>query len=420
MCQSVVLVFSGLEDEQSMDMTKPVYIYVTPFFPSPQTWRGAHGYDFVKALMRLEKYDVKVFVPGNDGDYEYQGVKVYGFPVKYLPSAVLPFLFTRWNQQSFLRKVCKIGIDVQQVEVCHGNTAYFSIFPLAMKKLNDRIHTLLHHHDLQSFGLNNGRLRHVWLHKVINFLLLRRAFKQIDCHVFISEASRKSFLAVPDASWSVYDEYKRQMRGLGWFRGTRIKKSVVLHNGVDVMQFNPNGRAPHQSFVIGCIANFGKLKDHRSLLEAVNSLRDKLGDWRLRLIGSGPTLAWCKHYVAQNRLQDHVSFETEVDHTKLPDFYRSLDLFVLPSYFEGFGCVFTEAWACGTPFITCEGQGMDDMILPEERKYWLCKPMNPKDLADKILNFYKTRPKQNMAGPVEIDGLVMRFIEMVNRDKDVL
>ncbi len=35
--------------------------------------------------------------------------------------------------------------------------------------------------------------------------------------------------------------------------------------------------------------------------------------------------------------------------------------------------------------------------------------------------YIKTRPKQNMVGgPVEIDGLVMRFIEMMNRDKDVL
>ncbi len=394
-------------------MTRSIYIYVTPFFPTPESWRGAYGYDFVRALQRTGKYDVRVFVPGAGDDYEYQGVKVYRFPVKYLPSAVLPFLFTRWNQQAFLCKVRAVGIDIQQVAVCHGNTAYFSIFPLALKKLNSRSKTLLHHHDLQSFGLNNGCLRHVWLHKVINFFALRTRFEQIDCHVFISEAARKSFLTVPDASWTVYDEYKKQMRGLGWFRGVRIKKSVVLHNGVDVAQFNSAGRVSHDGFVMGCVANFGKLKDHRSLLEAVNLLRDKLGDWKLRLKGSGETLAWCREFVERNRLQERVSFESEVDHTELPDFYRSLDLFVLPSYFEGFGCVFTEAWSCGTPFITCEGQGMDDLILPAERHWWLCKPMNPQDLAERILYYYKNRPRQHLTSSIAIDGLAGHFLEVV-------
>ena len=73
----------------------PIYIVVTPFFPSPETWRGAYCYDFVKALMRTGKYDVRVFVPGNGADYDYQGVHVYRFPVKYLPSNVFPVLFRR-------------------------------------------------------------------------------------------------------------------------------------------------------------------------------------------------------------------------------------------------------------------------------------------------------------------------------------
>ncbi len=397
-------------------MSKPVYVYVyvTPFFPSPESWRGAYGYDFVKALQRLGKYDVRVLVPGDGEDYVYQGVQVHRFPVKYLPSAILPFLFARRNEHSFLSKLKSIGVDVSTVSVCHGNTAFFSIYPLALKKLNPKIQTLLHHHDLQSFGLNLGKLRHVWLHKMINFFALRKRFEQIDCHVFISEAARRSFLTVPEASWTVYDEYKKQMRGLGLFRGVRIQKSVVLHNGVDTAQFTPDGRQPHNGFVMGCVANFGQLKDHQSLLEAVNQLRGQLSDWKLRLKGSGVTLAWCREFVERNQLQEYVSFESEVDHAQLPDFYRSLDLFVLPSYFEGFGCVFTEAWACGTPFITCEGQGMDDLILPGERSLWLCKPKDSTDLAEKILRYYNDHSKQYLAESVDIDVLVKRFIEALN------
>lgn len=391
----------------------PVYLVVTPFFPSPDSWRGAYCYDFVKALQKTGRYDVRVFVPGTGPDYDYLDVHVCRFSVKVLPSAVLPFLFARQNARSFLRKLESEGIAPVDVAVCHGHTAFLGIYPLALKRLNPKCLTLLHHHDLASFGLNLGRLRHFWPHKVINFLLLRRMHERMDVHVFLSRKAETSFRAVPDASWSVYDDYRRQMRGLGFFRSPRIRQAPVLHNGVDCRQFTPKGRTAHSEFVIGCIANFGELKDHHSLLEALNRIRNQLGDWRLRLIGSGPTLSSCKAYVTEHGLQECVSFETEVDHTRLPDFYRSIDLFVLPSYFEGFGCVFTEAWACGTPFITCEGQGMDDMILPEERGLWLCKPMNPVDLAEKILHYYKNRPKQHMVGPIDIDVLVPRFVKQV-------
>ncbi len=162
---------------------------------------------------------------------------------------------------------------------------------------------------------------------------------------------------------------------------------------------------------MGCIANFGDWKDQITLLKALLLLKKREFSPKLRFVGSGQYLGLCSEFVKSHGLQDQVSFESEVDHTQLPDFYRSLDLFVLPSYFEGFGCVFTEAWACGTPFITCEGQGMDDLILSEERDLWLCKPMNPQDLAEKILFYYRNRPAQHLAGAVAIDVLVKRYVE---------
>ena len=60
-------------------------------------------------------------------------------------------------------------------------------------------------------------------------------------------------------------------------------------------------------------------------------------------IGTGPTLDDCVNYVKRKQMETYVEFRNEVKHEELPKFYNSLDLFVLPSYYEAFGCVYAEA-----------------------------------------------------------------------------
>ncbi len=369
-------------------MGKPIYLYVTPFFPSPESWRGAYSVNFVNGLLANGEYDVRVFTCGKGPDYTYQGICVHRFPLRYLPSALFPFLFARLNECAFLRKVASLGIDLKDVAVCHANTALFGIFARAVKAHNQQTQAILHHHDLQSYGLSTGIFRHFYLNKLINFFCLRRLHEAMDLHVFVSEKARENFLLVPHAPQTPYTDYPRQLRGLGCFRGPRIRATAVWHYEPDAAFFHPRGRVPHAGFVMGCVANFKTMKDHLTLLKAVDLIRDQLGDWQLRLVGSGPLLARCQKYVREHKLESHITFESECDYTDLPDFYRSLDLFVLPSYFEGFGCVYTEALACGTPFIACEDQGISD-ILPQPN-CTLCNTQDPVDLADKILAFYKT------------------------------
>ena len=363
-------------------MSKPFYLIITPFFPSAENWRGTYCFDFAHALAKEKVYNVRVFVPGRGSDYNFQGIDVYRFPVKMLPSATFPFLFIHWNCNSFLNKVTSIGINYKKIAVCHGHTAFCGIYPLAIKKINPACLTLLHHHDLASFGLNLGILRNFLPHKILNYHLLCKLHEAIDCHVFISEQARRSFLAVPDTSWCCYEDYKKQMKYLKFFKKAKIKHSIVLPNGVDTTIFKPSPETSNKNenkagtFVIGCIANFSGAKDQITLLKALNILREKI-PWVLHFIGSGKKEKECLHFIKKYNLQNQVMIEHEYRHELLPNFYWKLDLFVLPSYFEGFGCVFTEAAACGIPFITCEGQGISDYLPEKERHYWLVPAQRP-------------------------------------------
>lgn len=394
-------------------MGLPVYLYVTPFFPSADSWRGAYCYDFVRALVRTGAYEVRVFRPGDGSSYEYHGVTVHTFRMRQLPSNVLPFLFAGSNARSFVGVVEAVadreGWSWDDVAVCHGNTATFCPYPVAAKHRNPKCLTLLHHHDLGSFGLQNGILRHCWLYNLIEFPILRHWHEKMDLHVFISEMNRKSFLAAPDASWTHYADYRKQMRGLPW-SPAKIKSSYVLYNGVDTATFRSAERKlEHEGFVIGCIGNFNPSKGQMVLLKAVARLGEKkvIDGLKVRMVGSGPCLKDCKQFVAANGLEDIVSFEPEVRHEMLPEFYRALDLFVLPSAWDGFGCVYTEAWACGTPFIMTEGAGVKELV--DEPEKWVAKIDDADDLAAKIGAYCDNRWVQKLTCPIDVDGLVARF-----------
>tara|TARA_B100000963_G_scaffold196536_1_gene171052 strand:+ start:15832 stop:16977 length:1146 start_codon:yes stop_codon:yes gene_type:complete len=71
----------------------------------------------------------------------------------------------------------------------------------------------------------------------------------------------------------------------------------------------------------------------------------------------------------------------------LNDFYRSLDIFVLPSIDEGFGMVVYEALSNSVPVIASSNVGSIDGMKPE-RDFMLFKAGNERDLANKILELY--------------------------------
>lgn len=71
--------------------------------------------------------------------------------------------------------------------------------------------------------------------------------------------------------------------------------------------------------------------------------------------GMGDDLDRLQALARQKGVIDRVRFLGHVPRDLLPDLYRAADLFTLPSTGEGFGIVFLEAMACGTPAL---GLGM--------------------------------------------------------------
>ena len=77
-------------------------------------------------------------------------------------------------------------------------------------------------------------------------------------------------------------------------------------------------------------------------------------------------------------IEKHVHIPGFIPDAELADHYRLADAFVMPSKMEGFGMVFIEAMACGTPAIGGNQDGSPEALRPGELGY----TTNPDDVGE--------------------------------------
>ncbi|TVQ35292.1 MAG: glycosyltransferase [Spirochaetaceae bacterium] len=113
-----------------------------------------------------------------------------------------------------------------------------------------------------------------------------------------------------------------------------------------------------------CVANLIERKGLAYLIQALDGLRDL--DWQLTVVGSDelePQTARALYHSARQRgLDQRVIFSGPRSSAALRQLYGQSDLFVLPSLYEGYGMVLTEAAAHALPIITTNGGAIPDTV----------------------------------------------------------
>ena len=102
--------------------------------------------------------------------------------------------------------------------------------------------------------------------------------------------------------------------------------------------------------VVGHVGRFQYQKNHELLIDIYNSFHKKYSDSRLLLVGQGVEEAAIKDKVNKLKLEENVMFlgiRSDVN-----EIMQAMDVFVLPSRFEGLGIVLIEAQAAGLPCVT--------------------------------------------------------------------
>ena len=116
-----------------------------------------------------------------------------------------------------------------------------------------------------------------------------------------------------------------------------------------------------------CLASVTPRKGQDVLVRALETLVDLR--WNCVCAGSltrSPVFVDAlQRHVRAAGLANRIVFTGECDEETVDGLYDASSIFVLPSYFEGYGMVLTEAMARGLPIVTTTGGAIVDTVPPE-------------------------------------------------------
>lgn len=151
-----------------------------------------------------------------------------------------------------------------------------------------------------------------------------------------------------------------------------IPNSVDLarsHSGLSRAEARQRLGLPENATVLGSVGRLEEQKGHRFLIEALARLKQSGEDAYLLLVGDGREAAMLKSLSARLGLEQQVMFlGTRGD---LGDLFRAMDLFVMPSLWEGLSLAMLSAMAAGLPVIATAVGGVRQVLGEEEYGYTL-------------------------------------------------
>ena len=177
-----------------------------------------------------------------------------------------------------------------------------------------------------------------------------------------AEWRRKASIGVYRAARTVICISKRVQRLLQ--DGTHHVRSTVVYNGTDTNFFSPSSgeESRQEKNEILIVGNLLVGKGHELVLRAINRLGASFPQLQCRIIGEGPDRARFEALARDLGIAQRVRFEGRKSRAEVAAAMRACSVFALPSRYEGLGCVYLEAMACGKPVMACRGQGIDEVI----------------------------------------------------------
>jgi len=145
---------------------------------------------------------------------------------------------------------------------------------------------------------------------------------------------------------------------------------IIVKNGIDVAKFRYDEKKREQirndlqiknEVIIGHVGRFMYAKNHVYIVDIAEELRKRGFETKILLIGEGEYKETVEKIVKERNLQSMFIFFGLADNVE--ELLQAMDIFVLPSLFEGFPIVGVEAQAAGLPCIFSEAITKDLKLI---------------------------------------------------------
>ena len=169
-------------------------------------------------------------------------------------------------------------------------------------------------------------------------------------------------------------------------------KVEVIYNGVDIKKFlneTRNYKNGREDIIIGSLGRLTKQKGFDYLIEAIAAITGS-GKIKCLIAGEGEKRKKLKKQIKKLNLGSRVELLGWRRDTK--EFLNSLDIFVLPSRWEGFGIAILEAGLSGLPVVAAKVDGIREIIKDGEDGLLFAKG-NIAGLTEKI-NYLVNSPEE--------------------------
>jgi glycosyltransferase involved in cell wall biosynthesis len=202
-----------------------------------------------------------------------------------------------------------------------------------------------------------------------------------------------------------------------------MKRSVVIYNGINTEKFNPalEYKPVRKEFgitddktLIGFIVRMTIQKDPVNLIRAMKIVMQKTKDVVLLMVGDGDLKQEVVQLVNEMNLSSNIIFEDF--RQDVPDVLNAIDIYCLPSLWEGLPIGVLEAMSMSKVVIATPVDGTKEIITDMENGIFV-PVRDEQKLAEAILMVHYDKPLQKRLSENAVRTIHQKFSieEMVKK-----
>lgn len=162
------------------------------------------------------------------------------------------------------------------------------------------------------------------------------------------------------------------------------EKFIIVNNWIDVVPYlqtrSPKSNNPLKIIYLGWLEEYKGIKD---FLAALKILSEKGFIFECDIYGNGSLYDYANSFISINGLNDIVSLKGWADKQIKMKSFKSADVYILPSHYEGFPNALLEAMASELAVVATKIVSIDD-ILTHRKNGLIAECNNPESLAYQI------------------------------------